>query len=86
MTASVYDSERLAAAYASDRPPVHEHILRSAVRLFHRRLLRGRRRARALVRVVRAALPVAAGLAGGSFQAWTWTGSTRIASRVTWRA
>ena len=30
MTASVYDSERLAAAYASDRPPVHEHILRSA--------------------------------------------------------
>jgi SAM-dependent methyltransferase len=30
MTASVYDSERLAAAYACDRPPVHEHILRSA--------------------------------------------------------
>jgi SAM-dependent methyltransferase len=27
---SVYDSERLAAAYACDRPPVHEHILRSA--------------------------------------------------------
>ena len=27
---SVYDSERLAAAYAADRPPVHEHILRSA--------------------------------------------------------
>lgn len=27
---SVYDSERLAAAYAVDRPPVHEHILRSA--------------------------------------------------------
>jgi SAM-dependent methyltransferase len=28
--ASVYDSERLAAAYAFDRPPVHEQILRSA--------------------------------------------------------
>jgi SAM-dependent methyltransferase len=28
--ASVYDSERLAAAYASDRPPVHQQILRSA--------------------------------------------------------
>ena len=28
--ASVYDSERLATAYACDRPPVHEHILRSA--------------------------------------------------------
>ena len=28
--ASVYDSERLAAAYAYDRPPVHEQILRSA--------------------------------------------------------
>jgi predicted TPR repeat methyltransferase len=28
--ASVYDSERLAAAYAFDRPPVHEEILRSA--------------------------------------------------------
>jgi SAM-dependent methyltransferase len=28
--ASVYDSERLAAAYAADRPPVHQHILRSA--------------------------------------------------------
>jgi SAM-dependent methyltransferase len=27
---SVYDSERLAAAYAVDRPPVHEHILRAA--------------------------------------------------------
>jgi SAM-dependent methyltransferase len=27
---SVYDSERLAAAYAFDRPPVHEQILRSA--------------------------------------------------------
>jgi SAM-dependent methyltransferase len=27
---SVYDSERLAAAYASDRPPIHEQILRSA--------------------------------------------------------
>jgi len=27
---SVYDSDRLAAAYAVDRPPVHEHILRSA--------------------------------------------------------
>jgi SAM-dependent methyltransferase len=27
---SVYDSERLAAAYAVDRPPVHEHILRTA--------------------------------------------------------
>jgi SAM-dependent methyltransferase len=27
---SVYDSERLAAAYAVDRPAVHEHILRSA--------------------------------------------------------
>jgi SAM-dependent methyltransferase len=27
---SVYDSERLAAAYACDRPPVHEQILRSA--------------------------------------------------------
>jgi SAM-dependent methyltransferase len=27
---SVYDSERLAAGYAFDRPPVHEHILRSA--------------------------------------------------------
>lgn len=27
---SVYDSERLAAAYAADRPPVHAHILRSA--------------------------------------------------------
>ena len=27
---SVYDSERLAAAYARDRPPVHEQILRSA--------------------------------------------------------
>ena len=27
---SVYDSERLAAAYAVDRPPVHEQILRSA--------------------------------------------------------
>jgi SAM-dependent methyltransferase len=26
---SVYDSERLAAAYARDRPPVHERILRS---------------------------------------------------------
>ena len=28
--ASVYGSERLAAAYASDRPPVHQHMLRSA--------------------------------------------------------
>lgn len=28
--ASVYDSERLAAAYAFDRPPVHQRILRSA--------------------------------------------------------
>ena len=28
--ASVYDSERLAAAYAFDRPPVHDQILRSA--------------------------------------------------------
>ncbi|MGH3210310.1 MAG: class I SAM-dependent methyltransferase, partial [Trebonia sp.] len=28
--ASVYDSERLAAAYARDRPPIHEQILRSA--------------------------------------------------------
>jgi SAM-dependent methyltransferase len=27
---SVYDSERLAAAYAFDRPPVHEQMLRSA--------------------------------------------------------
>jgi hypothetical protein len=27
---SVYDSERLAAAYACDRPPVHENILSSA--------------------------------------------------------
>ena len=27
---SVYDSERLAAAYARDRPPVHQQILRSA--------------------------------------------------------
>jgi SAM-dependent methyltransferase len=27
---SVYDSERLAAAYACDRPPIHERILRSA--------------------------------------------------------
>ena len=27
---SVYDSERLAAGYAFDRPPIHEHILRSA--------------------------------------------------------
>lgn len=27
---SVYDSERLAAAYAFDRPPIHEKILRSA--------------------------------------------------------
>jgi SAM-dependent methyltransferase len=27
---SVYDSERLAAAYAVDRPPIHERILRSA--------------------------------------------------------
>jgi predicted TPR repeat methyltransferase len=26
---SVYDSERLAAAYAVDRPPVHQHILRA---------------------------------------------------------
>jgi SAM-dependent methyltransferase len=26
---SVYDSERLAAAYASDRPPIHEQILRT---------------------------------------------------------
>ena len=28
--ASAYDSERLAAGYAFDRPPIHEHILRSA--------------------------------------------------------
>jgi SAM-dependent methyltransferase len=28
--ASVYDSERLAAGYAFDRPPLHEQILRSA--------------------------------------------------------
>jgi SAM-dependent methyltransferase len=28
--ASVYDSERLAACYAFDRPPIHEQILRSA--------------------------------------------------------
>ena len=28
--ASVYDSERLAAGYAFDRPPVHERILRAA--------------------------------------------------------
>jgi SAM-dependent methyltransferase len=28
--ASVYDSERLAAAYARDRPPIHEQILRAA--------------------------------------------------------
>ena len=28
--ASVYDSERLATAYASDRPPIHQQILRSA--------------------------------------------------------
>jgi SAM-dependent methyltransferase len=28
--ASVYDSERLAAGYAFDRPPIHEQILRSA--------------------------------------------------------
>ncbi len=28
--ATVYDSERLAAGYAFDRPPVHEQILRSA--------------------------------------------------------
>ena len=28
--ASVYDSNRLAAAYARDRPPIHEQILRSA--------------------------------------------------------
>jgi SAM-dependent methyltransferase len=28
--ASVYDSERLAAGYAFDRPPIHEGILRSA--------------------------------------------------------
>jgi SAM-dependent methyltransferase len=28
--ASVYDSERLAAAYARDRPPIHERILRAA--------------------------------------------------------
>ena len=28
--ASGYDSERLAAAYAFDRPPIHERILRSA--------------------------------------------------------
>ena len=28
--ASVYDSERLAAAYACDRPPIHQQILRSA--------------------------------------------------------
>jgi SAM-dependent methyltransferase len=27
---SVYDSERLASAYAFDRPPIHEQILRSA--------------------------------------------------------
>src|ERR1700692_1726145 len=27
---SMYDSQRLAAAYAADRPPVHEQILRSA--------------------------------------------------------
>ena len=27
---SVYDSERLAAAYAFDRPPVHGQILRAA--------------------------------------------------------
>ena len=27
---SVYDSERLAAAYAFDRPPIHEQILRAA--------------------------------------------------------
>jgi len=27
---SVYDSERLAAAYAFDRPPIHQQILRSA--------------------------------------------------------
>ena len=27
---SVYDSERLAAAYAFDRPPIHQEILRSA--------------------------------------------------------
>lgn len=27
---SVYESERLAAAYARDRPPIHERILRSA--------------------------------------------------------
>jgi SAM-dependent methyltransferase len=27
---SVYDSERLAAAYAHDRPPIHQQILRSA--------------------------------------------------------
>jgi len=27
---SVYDSDRLAAGYAFDRPPVHEQILRSA--------------------------------------------------------
>jgi SAM-dependent methyltransferase len=27
---SVYDSERLAAAYARDRPPIHEQILRTA--------------------------------------------------------
>jgi SAM-dependent methyltransferase len=27
---SVYDSERLAAAYAVDRPPIHQQILRSA--------------------------------------------------------
>jgi SAM-dependent methyltransferase len=33
--ASVYDSERLAAAYAFDRPPVHEQILRSARRAGH---------------------------------------------------
>jgi len=32
---SVYDSERLAAAYAFDRPPIHEHFLRS-VRLDQR--------------------------------------------------
>ena len=27
---SVYDSERLAAAYAFDRPPIHDKILRAA--------------------------------------------------------
>jgi ubiquinone/menaquinone biosynthesis C-methylase UbiE len=38
--ASVYDSERLAAAYAFDRPPVHQQILRSALleRRAHRAL------------------------------------------------